>query len=92
MIPKFGKIALVLSSAILLYFITRVITQRTMDTKFKNLKSAKNSVPLSRSFVNIFLAFNAITVSGWGSPAHTISFTTVVLQPIDLLCLKVHGF
>ena len=60
-----------------------------MDTKLKNVKSAKNSVPLSRSFVNIFWP---LTLSGWGSPAHTISFTTVVLQPIDLSCLKVHGF
>ena len=60
-----------------------------MDTKLKNLKSDKNSVPLSRSFVNIFWP---LTLSAWGFPAHTISFTTVVLQPIDLSCLKVHGF
>ena len=64
--------------------ITRVITQKTMDSKLKNLKSAKNSVPLRRSFVNIFWP---LTLSGWGSPAHTISFTIVVLQPIDLSCL-----
>ena len=61
-----------------------------MDTKLKNLKSGKkNSVPLSRSFVNIFWP---LTLSGWGSPAHTISFTTVILQPKDLSCLKVRGF
>ena len=54
-----------------------------MDTKLKNVKSAKNSVPLSRSFVNIFWP---LTLSGWGSPAHTISFTTcsATYRPIML--------
>ena len=65
-----------------------------MDTKLKKFKVwPKNSLPLRRSFVNIFWP---LTLSGWGSPAHTINFTTYTstYRPIMLksLCLMVFIF